>query len=562
MVSESDIIFSLTGVSKSYGARDLLNDVSLSFLKGARIGVIGANGMGKSTLLKIMAREDQDYEGDVIWAPGTRVVHVWQEPELDVDLTVRENVELAVQPIRDKLQAFDDISAKLGEPLEDDEMNQLMEKMGRLQDEIEALDAWEIDRQIEQAMMALHLPPGDRAVTNLSGGERRRIALCRALLEQPDLLLLDEPTNHLDAATVAWLERHLQAYKGTIVLVTHDRYFLDNVVGWMLEIDRGEFRPYQGNYSEYLEARQSFYAQRQKSDDERAKLIARELDWVRQNPKGRTTKSKARVQRYEDLVDTHRQAVREDFRLHIPFTKRLGAQVLEVRDVTKAYEGRTLFEGVTFDVPPGAILGVVGPNGAGKTTMMRMIVGEEEPDAGTVTRGETVDLCYLDQSREELSPDKTVYDEITDGREHLDIGGVEVKSRAYVARFNFRGGDQQKLMRELSGGERNRVQMAKMLARGGNFILLDEPTNDLDLPTLRHLEEALLEFPGCVIVVTHDRWFLDRLATHILAFDGEGGVEFHPGNYESWRAHLRNLRLEQGLSPDEPVGVHRKFGGS
>ncbi|MFG0315823.1 MAG: energy-dependent translational throttle protein EttA, partial [Planctomycetota bacterium JB042] len=454
------------------------------------------------------------------------------------------------------------ISQKIGEPLGDDEMTELMEKMGRLQDEIDALDAWELDRQIEQAMMALHLPPGDREVTNLSGGERRRVALCRALLEHPDLLLLDEPTNHLDAASVQWLERHLQEYAGTIVLVTHDRYFLDNVVGWMLEIDRGEFRPYKGNYSDYLAQREEFFRQRKKSDDERAKLIARELDWVRQNPKGRTSKSKARVQRYEDLVSEHKKAVREDFRLHIPFTKRLGDRVLEVEAVKKAYDGRELFDGLSFELPPGAILGVVGPNGAGKSTLMRMIVGQEEPDAGAVSVGSTVDLCYLDQSREDLKDDNTVYQEITGGAENLDIGGVEVKGRAYVARFNFRGGDQQKRMGDLSGGERNRVQMAKMLCRGGNFILLDEPTNDLDLPTLRHLEEALLEFPGCVVVVTHDRWFLDRLATHILAFDGEGGVEFHPGNYESWREHLRELRKAQGLSPDEPVGVHRKFRGS
>ena len=559
-VSTSDILFSLQRVTKAHGSRTLFEDVSLSFLKQARIGVIGPNGMGKSSLLRIMSGQDKEYLGETILAPGSRVGYVPQEPTLDASLTVGENVEQAVKPIRDMLQSFDEVSAKLGEDLPEDEMNELLEKMGRLQDEIDAKDAWELDRHIEQAMAALCLPPKESAVGHLSGGEKRRVALCRMLLEKPDLLLLDEPTNHLDADTVLWLERHLVDYPGTIVLVTHDRYFLDNVVGWMLEVDRGELRPYQGNYSQYLEQREEFYRRRDKQDDERAKLIARELDWVRQNPKGRTAKNKARVQRYEQLVADHSKTVRDTFRLHIAFTRRLGDSVLVARDLKKSYGDRTLFEGLSFELPPGAILGVVGANGTGKSTLMRMIVGAEQPDSGEIEIGPTVDLCYLDQSREDLKDDHTVYEEITGGKDIMKVGGADVNGRAYVSRFNFRGGDQQKLMKELSGGERNRVQMAKMLARGGNLILLDEPTNDLDLTTLRHLEEALMEFPGSCIVVTHDRWFLDRIATHILAFEGDGSVVFHPGNFESWREYRANVRQELGLSAEEPVGPHRRFG--
>ena len=578
-VSTSDIIFQVHDLGKRYGTRVLFEGVTLAFLKGARIGVIGPNGMGKSTLLRIMAGEDQEFEGQALQTPGTSVGYVPQEPRLDPKLTVIQNVETAVAPIRALVRRYEEVSARLGEDIGEEEMNRLLEQMTRLQEEIEARDGWELDRHIEQAMQALGLPPSDSPVTSLSGGEKRRVALCRALMQHPDLLLLDEPTNHLDADTVAWLERHLQDYKGTVVLVTHDRYFLDNVVGWMLEVDRGGMRPYEGNYSAYLQQRAEFYRQRQKEDDERGKVLARELEWIRTNPKGRTTKSKARISRYDELVAEARKAVKDELHLHIPFTKRLGDHVLSVEHVSKRFGDRLLFEDLSFELPPGAILGVVGPNGAGKTTLMRLIVGQEQPDSGAVKIGKTVDLCYLDQSREALQDERTVYDEITGGTDVIRVGDVEMNGRAYVSRFNFRGVEQSKPMKTLSGGERNRVQMAKMLARGGNLILLDEPTNDLDLPTLRELEEALLEFPGVCICVTHDRFFMDRIATHILAFTGEdralgegvaiegsgdatGRVFFHPGNFQSWREYYSRLREKAGLPPIEAVGAHRKFSGS
>jgi len=578
-VSTSDIIFTIHDLGKRFGTRVIFENVTLSFLKGARIGVIGPNGMGKSTLLRIMAGVDKDFEGTVLPAPNLRVGYVSQEPQLDPNLTVMGNVEQAVAPIRALIRRYEEVSARMGEDIPEAEMDKLLEQMGRLQEEIEARDGWELERHIEQAMQALGLPPGDSPVTNLSGGERRRVALCRTLMEHPDLLLLDEPTNHLDADTVSWIEHHLAEYSGTVILVTHDRYFLDNVVNWMLEVDRGGMRPYEGNYSAYLAQRAEFYRQRQKEDDERSKQLTRELDWIRTNPKGRTTKSKARISRYDELVAEARKAVKDELHLHIPFTKRLGDQVLAVKHVTKRFGERTLFEDLSFELPAGAILGVVGPNGTGKTTLMRMIVGSEQPDAGTVAVGKTVDLCYLDQSREQLKDGNTVYAEITGDTDVIRVGDTEMNGRAYVSRFNFRGSEQSKLMGTLSGGERNRVQMAKMLARGGNLILLDEPTNDLDLPTLRELEEALLEFPGVVICVTHDRFFMDRIATHILAFEGSeralgagvaiegsgdktGSVFFHPGNYESWREYHAKLREKAGLPPLVGAGVHRKFSGS
>ncbi len=561
-VSTSDIVYTLHDVGKRFGARELFTGVTLSFLKGARIGVIGPNGMGKSTLLKIMAGQDPDFEGTAAPAPGLSVGYVPQEPELDNTKTVGDVVDEGVGPVRALLSAYEDVSTKLGDAnLDPDVMTKLLDKMTRLQEEIENKDAWEIDRHVEQAMYALQCPPREASIKDLSGGEKRRVALCRTLLSHPDLLLLDEPTNHLDAETVQWLERHLQEYQGTIVLVTHDRYFLDNVVNWMLEVDRGEARPYEGNYTTYLEARQEHWRQRSKGDDSRAKLIKRELDWIRKNPKGRTTKSKARVSRYDDLVREHRKALSstDEFVLQIPFTQRLGDRVVTARDLSKTYGDRTLFEGLSFEIPPGAIVGIVGPNGAGKTTLVRMIVGQETTDTGTLEIGQTVDLCYLDQSREALKADNSVYDEITGGTDFIRVGEHEINGKAYVARFNFRGQAQDKKVGTLSGGERNRVQMAKMLARGGNVVILDEPTNDLDLPTLRVLEEALLEFPGCGIVVTHDRFFLDRIATHILAFEGEHGVFFHPGNFESWRDKWAEVCAERGLTAEQAQGTHRRF---
>ena len=548
-VSTSDIIFQVHDLGKRYGTRVLFEGVTLAFLKGARIGVIGPNGMGKSTLLRIMAGEDKEFEGQALQTPGTSVGYVPQEPRLDPKLTVIQNVETAVAPIRALVRKYEEVSARLGEDIGEEEMNKLLEQMTRLQEEIEDRDGWELDRHIEQAMQALGLPPADSPVTSLSGGEKRRVALCRALMQHPDLLLLDEPTNHLDADTVAWLERHLQDYKGTVVLVTHDRYFLDNVVGWMLEVDRGGMKPYEGNYSSYLSQRAEFYRQRQKEDDERAKTLSRELEWIRTNPKGRTTKSKARISRYDELVSEARKAIKDELHLHIPFTKRLGDQVLAVEGVSKRFGERVLFADLSFELPPGAILGVVGPNGAGKTTLMRMIVGQEQPDGGQVRLGKTVDLCYLDQSREALKDERSVYDEITGGTDVIKVGEVEMNGRAYVSRFNFRGEQQQKLMGTLSGGERNRVLMAKMLARGGNLILLDEPTNDLDLPTLRELEEALLEFPGVCICVTHDRFFMDRIATHILAFEGNSEVVWFQGNYTEYVEDLRKRRGDDAEQP-------------
>jgi ATP-binding cassette ChvD family protein len=557
--STSDILLTLHKVGKRFDRRTLFEDVTLSFLRGAKIGVIGRNGMGKSTLLRIMAGDEREYDGEVVRAPGLTVGYVSQEPRLLEGKTVRENVEEGLAELRDMLRRFEQISAALAEDQTEEKMNDFLAKMARLQDEIEARDGWEMERHLEQAMHALNLPEGDLLVDQLSGGERRRIALCRVLMERPQILLLDEPTNHLDAETVEWLETHLNDYPGTVVLVTHDRYFLDKVVGWMLEVDRGTATPYEGNYTGYLEQREEAERRRQKSDDERTKLLTRELDWIRTNPKGRSTKSKARIQRYDDLVAEHQKSLKEEFHLHIPFTKRLGDQVLILEGVSKAFGEKKLLEDVSFELPPGAIVGVIGKNGVGKTTLMRLIVGSQEPDAGTLRVGSSVDLCYLDQSRAELDDEKTVYQEITGGAEHLRVGDMEIHGKAYVSRFNFRGSAQNAKMKVLSGGERNRVQMAKMLARGGNLILLDEPTNDLDLPTLRHLEEALFTFPGCCVVVSHDRWFLDRVATHIVSFEGDGLVLFHSGNYESFVEHRAGLREAAGKTQAGRSGPHRRF---
>ncbi len=511
-------IFSLEHLTKSYqGKKPVLNDISLVFLEGAKIGVIGQNGAGKSTMLRIMAGVDKDYEGTARLADGKTVGYVPQEPKLAEDLTVRENVELAVQPVRNLLQQHEDLSMKLGEDMSPDQMEKLMEELERLQHEIEAKDAWELDRHIETAMTKLHLPPGEKRVDACSGGERRRVALCRTLLEHPDVLLLDEPTNHLDVETVRWLEETLKDYSGTVVGITHDRFFLDNVVGWMLEIWHGRAVPYKGNYSEYLIQRSKRMAQQERQEQKRGKFLERELDWLRMNPKARTTKNKARLKNYDKMLEQEVEEKDDTVELHIPPGKRLGDLVLRFEKVFFSYDGEhNVIENLSFEMAPGDILGIVGPNGTGKTTCLKLITGKLQPVNGRVVIGPTVELCYVDQERESLDPQKTVWQEISDGQDILKLGKIEVNSRSYVAKFNFSGPDQQQVVGSLSGGQRNRVQLAKMLRRGGNLILLDEPTNDLDVDTLRVLEEAIQEFPGCMVVVSHDRYFLDRICTKIL----------------------------------------------
>jgi ATP-binding cassette ChvD family protein len=521
--------------------KQVLRDISLSFLPGAKIGVLGLNGAGKSTLLRIMAGQDTEYRGDAELAPGATVGLLEQEPQLDPDKDVKGNVEDGVRELRDLLDRFNELAANYSEETADE--------FARLQDRIDAADAWNLDSHLEQAMDALRLPPADADVTTLSGGERRRVALCRLLLQAPDLLLLDEPTNHLDAESVAWLERHLEQYKGTVVAVTHDRYFLDNVAGWILELDRGYGLPFQGNYSSWLEQKEARLKQEEKSETARQRTISRELEWVRTNPKGRRAKSKARLNNYEQLLAEERAAKIDQVQIHIPGGPRLGDKVIEAEGLRKGFGDRLLIDDLTFSLPPAGIVGVIGANGAGKTTLFRMILGEEEPDSGSLTVGDTVDLAYVDQSRDALDPEKTVWEEISDGKELVQLGGREVQSRAYVAGFNFKGSDQQRKVGALSGGERNRVHMAKLLRRGGNVLLLDEPTNDLDVDTLRALEEALLAFPGCAVIISHDRWFLDRVATHVLAFEGDSEVVWFEGNFEAYEEN-RHTRL--GAEADRP----------
>ena len=517
-------IFAVERLTKSYqGKKPVLKDISLVFLENAKIGVIGQNGAGKSTLLRIMAGQDKEYDGTARLADGRTVGYVPQEPKLLEELTVRGNVEQAVAPIRMLLKQHEDLSMKLGEDLEPKEMDKVMAELERLQHEIEAKDAWEIDRHVETAMTKLHLPPGEKMVNACSGGERRRVALCRTLLEHPDLLLLDEPTNHLDVETVRWLEETLHAYKGTVVVITHDRFFLDNVVGWMLEIWHGKAIPYQGNYSEYLIQRSKRMQAQEQQEAKRAKFLDRELEWIRMNPKARTTKNKARLKNYDKMLETEVEERDDTVELHIPPGKRLGDTVIRFEKVTYSYDGEhNVLENVSFEIAPGDILGIVGPNGTGKTTCLKLITGKLQAQRGKVTVGQTVELCHVDQERETLDPTKNVWQEISEGQDLIKLGKHEVNSRSYVAKFNFTGPDQQQLVGSLSGGQRNRVQLAKMLRRGGNVILLDEPTNDLDLDTLRVLEEAIAEFPGCVVVVSHDRYFLDRICTKILDL----------GNYE------------------------------
>jgi len=552
-MAENEFVYQMHKVRMSYPPdKVVLDDITLAFLPGAKIGVLGLNGAGKSTLLKIMAGEVTPSNGDAMPGKGVKVGYLPQEPQLDESKDVRGNVEEGVAERRDLLGRFNEMSAKLGEPMEPEEMEALLEDYQRVQDAIERTKSWDLDRQVEVAMDALRLPPGDAEVSTLSGGERRRVALCRLLLSAPEMLLLDEPTNHLDAESVAWLERFLDEYPGTVVAVTHDRYFLDNVAGWILELDRGKGIPWQGNYSSWLEQKEKRLAQEEKEASKRHQAIARELEWVRTNPKGRQAKSKARVTNYEHLVaeeaDMQKRGGAADIR--IPLAPRLGDKVVEATGLAKAFGDTLLFDDLEFSLPPGGIVGIIGPNGAGKTTLFRMITGQEQPDGGSLDVGGTVRMAYVDQSRDDLDPKKTVYDEISDGRDIIDLGGGnEVQARAYTAAFNFRGSDQQKPIGQLSGGERNRVHMAKMLSNGGNLLLLDEPTNDLDVDTLRALETALETFSGCAVIITHDRWFLDRAATHILAFEGDSNVMWFEGSYSEYE---ENRRQRLGDEADQP----------
>ncbi len=536
-------------VSKFYDKKPVLKDIYLSFFYGAKIGVLGLNGAGKSSLLRIIAGTDKDFNGEVVFSKGYSVGYLEQEPKLDESKTVQQIVEEAVQSTVDLLKEFEEINAKFAEPMDDDAMNALIERQGEVQEKLDAADAWDLDSRLEMAMDALRCPPADTPIKNLSGGEKRRVALCRLLLQKPDILLLDEPTNHLDAETVGWLEQHLQKYEGTIIAVTHDRYFLDNIAGWILELDRGEGIPYQGNYSSWLEQKQARLAQEQKTEDKRQKTLQRELEWIRMSPKGRHAKGKARINDYEKLLATESEKRSEDLEIFIPPGDRLGDTVIEAHGVSKAYGDKLLFENLDFSLPPGGIVGVIGPNGAGKTTLFRLITGQETADSGTFKVGPTVKLGYVDQSRDSLNNDKTVWDEISDGLDVIQLGKREVNSRAYVSRFNFSGSDQQKRVGQLSGGERNRVHLAKMLKSGANVILLDEPTNDLDVNTMRALEEALENFAGCAVVISHDRWFLDRIATHILAFEGDSHVEYFDGNFSEYE---EDKKRRLGVDADQP----------
>ena len=543
------VIYSMIGVSKVYDKKPVLKDIYLSYFYGAKIGVIGLNGSGKSSLLKILAGVDDEFLGKTILSPGYTVGYLEQEPRLDEDKTVRRIVEQGVQATMDVVNEYNAVNEKFSEEMSEEAMAKLVDRQAALQEKMDALDAWDIDSRLEMAMDALRCPPGDTPVKILSGGERRRVALCRLLLQKPDILLLDEPTNHLDAESVAWLEHHLQKYKGTIIAVTHDRYFLDNVAGWILELDRGQGIPWQGNYSSWLEQKQNRLKSEEKSESARIKTLERELEWIRMSPKGRHAKSKARIKAYEALLDRDLERESGTREIFITPGPRLGDVVIEAEGVSKGYGEKLLVEGMTFSLPPGGIVGVIGPNGAGKTTLFRMITGQESPDAGTIRIGETVRLAYVDQSRDALDPEKNIWEMISDGQDIIPVGGRQINSRAYVSRFNFSGTDQQKKVGTLSGGERNRVHLARMLKEGGNVLLLDEPTNDLDVNTLRALEDALENFAGCVVVISHDRWFLDRICTHILAFEGDSKVLFFDGNYSEYEED-RKSRL--GAAASQP----------
>jgi ATP-binding cassette ChvD family protein len=551
-----DFIFTMQGVTKVHPPdKKVLENITLAFFPGAKIGVIGANGSGKSSLLRVMAGVDKDIYGEAKPHPGIKVGYFAQEPELGDAETVREAVDEGVQEVRALLTEFEELSMKLGEPMSDDEMNKLLEKQGALQDKIEALDAWNLDQHVEVAMEALELPPADASIEHLSGGEKRRVALCRVLLSAPDMLLLDEPTNHLDASSVAWLERFLKEFKGTVVAVTHDRYFLDDVAEWILELDRGRGYPFKGNYSGWLEQKSARLALEEKQESARQRKLKQELDWVRASPRARQAKSKARLAAYEELLNQSNKGSSDPAEISIPPGPRLGDTVIEADGLTKGFGDNLLIEDLSFRLPRSGIVGVIGPNGAGKTTLFKMLVGREKPDAGALKIGETVKIAYVDQSRESLVADNSVWQEISGGEDKIELGKREVASRAYCAWFGFKGAEQQKLVGTMSGGERNRVQLAKLLKEGGNLLLLDEPTNDLDVDTLRALEEALLEFPGCAVVISHDRWFLDRIATHILAFEGDSHVEWFEGNYQAYEED-RKRRL--GVDADQPHRVKYK----
>ncbi len=555
MVS-SQYVYSMYKLGKTYpGGKEVLRDISLSFLPGAKIGVLGLNGAGKSTLLKIMAGIETDFSGEAQAADGLNIGYLAQEPELDASMDVQGNVMSGMGEAKELVDRFNEVSARFAEELTDDEMNDVIAEQGELQEKIDAMDAWDLERKAEIAMDALRVPDGSADVTKLSGGERRRVALCRLLLSAPDMLLLDEPTNHLDAESVAWLQRFLHDFPGTVVTITHDRYFLDEVAGWILELDRGAGIPYEGNYSGWLEQKQKRLEQEGKSEDARVKSLSRELDWVRSAPKARQAKSKARITAYEKLLEEGQQARVETAKIVIPAGPRLGDKVLEADNLNKGFGERLLIDDATFRLPPGGIVGVIGPNGAGKTTLFRMLTGNEAPDSGSLTVGDTVKLGYVDQSRDALDDDKTVWEVISDGLDELELGKRTVPSRAYVSNFNFKGSDQQKKVGQLSGGERNRVHLARMLKSGANLLLLDEPTNDLDVDTLRALEEALLEFAGCAVVISHDRWFLDRIATHIMAFEGDSHVEWFEGNYEAYEADKKR-RL--GADAERPTRIKYK----
>ncbi|MBT3341725.1 MAG: energy-dependent translational throttle protein EttA [Gemmatimonadetes bacterium] len=549
-MSEAEkIIYSMVRVSKTINRKQILKDISLSYFYGAKIGVLGLNGSGKSTLLRILAGADTNFDGETHIAPGHTIGFLEQEPDLTAGKTVRQIVEEGLQETVDLVKEYEQVNEKFAEPMSDEEMNDLIALQTKLAEKIEAAHAWDLDSRLEQAMDALRCPPEDALVDVISGGERRRVALCRLLLRKPDILLLDEPTNHLDAGSIAWLEHHLQAYEGTVIAVTHDRYFLDNVAGWILELDRGEGLPFKGNYTSWLEQKQQRLDLEERSEGDRKRTLQRELEWVRMAPKARQAKNKARVRAYEELLNQDRSRQDQDLQIYIPPGPRLGDVVVESKGVSKGFGDRLLFENLTFALPPGGIIGVIGPNGAGKTTLFRMITGQETPDQGELRIGETVTLAYVDQSREVLTADKSVYDEISGGQEEIELGDRTINSRAYVSRFNFGGADQQKLVGNLSGGERNRVHLARILKEGANLLLLDEPTNDLDVNTMRALEEALIGFAGCAVVISHDRWFLDRVATHILAFEGESNSVFMEGN---WTDYDEDRHRRLGTDADQP----------